>query len=46
MHERGGIRGAVEQDFNVILATLSAVVTDTVREAGSHARFGGDHRAG
>ena len=35
MHERGGIRGAVEQDFDVILATLAAVVTDTVREAGS-----------
>ncbi len=34
MHDRGGVTGAVEQDFEVILATLSAVVTDAVREAG------------
>ena len=34
MHERAGVRGAVEQDFEVILATLSAVVSDAVREAG------------
>ena len=27
MHDRGGIRGAVEQDFDVILATMSAVVS-------------------
>ena len=34
MHERGGVRGAVEQDFEVILATMSAVVADAIREAG------------
>ena len=26
MHERGGVTGAVEQDFDVILATIAAVV--------------------
>ena len=35
MHERGGVTGAVEQDFDVILATLAAVVSDAVREAGT-----------
>lgn len=34
MHDRAGVRGAVEQDFDVILATMSAVVADAVREAG------------
>ena len=34
MHERGGVKGAVEQDFDVILATMSAVVSDAIREAG------------
>ena len=34
MHDRGGVKGAVEQDFDVILATMSAVVADAVREAG------------
>ena len=34
MHDRGGVRGAVEQDFDVILATMSAVVSDAIREAG------------
>src|SRR4051794_16066942 len=34
MHELDGVRGAVEQDFEVILATLSAVVSDAIREAG------------
>ena len=34
MHERGGQKGAVEQDFEVILATMSAVVADAIREAG------------
>ena len=35
MHERGGVQGAVEQDFDVILATLGAVVTEAVRESGT-----------
>ena len=35
MHERGGVTGAVEQDFDVILATLTAVVSDAVRESGT-----------
>ena len=35
MHERGGVTGAVEQDFDVILATLAAVVSDAVRESGT-----------
>jgi len=34
MHDRGGIKGAVEQDFEVILATMSAVVSDAIAEAG------------
>ena len=34
MHDRGGLKGAVEQDFDVILATMSAVVSDAIREAG------------
>jgi xylulokinase/erythritol kinase len=35
MHGRGGVTGAVEQDFEVIMATLGAVVTDAVRESGT-----------
>ena len=35
MHERGGVTGAVEQDLDVILATLAAVVSDAVRESGT-----------
>ena len=38
MHERGGVTGAVEQDFDVILATLAAVVSDAVRESGIDTR--------
>src|SRR4029079_12437191 len=34
MHDRAGVRGAVEQDFDVILATMSEVVSDAIREAG------------
>jgi erythritol kinase len=35
MHGRDGVPGAVEQDFEVILATLGAVVSDAVRESGT-----------
>jgi erythritol kinase (D-erythritol 1-phosphate-forming) len=34
MHSRQGVQGAVEQDVDVIMATLGAVVTDAVRQAG------------
>jgi erythritol kinase (D-erythritol 1-phosphate-forming) len=33
MHERGGVKLAVEQDFGVVLETMSAVVADAIREA-------------
>jgi erythritol kinase (D-erythritol 1-phosphate-forming) len=34
MHGRHGVQGAVEQDVDVIMATLKAVATDAVCEAG------------
>ena len=46
MHDSGGIKGAVEQDFDVILATIRAVVADAIREAGHDAGVGRADRAG
>ena len=46
MHDRGGIKGAVEQDFDVILATMSAVVSDAIARGRAGAGVGGADRAG